>query len=491
MKYILCLILGGVYTLSFSPYNFLFASFFSITFFFLILDFKKIKESVLNSLFFSIGYFSIGSYWLNNVIKFYTEINVLISIFLVSLFIIYLSLYVVIPTIITVFMKNKFNFDRNFLLIIFVILITLFEILRSILFTGYSWFNFGQAALDSPLQYYYPLIGVHGLTLIIFLISIIFISFVKLINIKFFSTLFIIMLSINFYIYEKDWTFLSHESITVSLIQPNKENKLKYSKKDNLERMNYLLNESIHLSKENSKIIFWPESPFQFTYNSVENSYFKNLLKKISSDKIIVTGIFYEDSSFVYNSIINTTEPKNIYHKKHLVPFGEYLPFRKYLDDFYKSLGINVYDLAPGNMPNKIFVGNYSIFPLICYESIFSMQSLIDDKNIDFIFNVSNDGWFGNSLAPFQHLDALRMRSLENQRYSVRAANTGISAIISPKGKILYSIPFDEEGTITSNIEGRNGLTPISRYGYNILYAVIFLLFLVSSIYFHINIFRR
>lgn len=204
-----------------------------------------------------------------------------------------------------------------------------------------------------------------------------------------------------------------------------------------------------------------------------------------------MTGTFYEDSNYIYNSIINISEPKNVYHKKHLVPFGEYLPFRKYLDNFYKLLGIHVYDLAPGNIPNKIFVGNYSIFPLICYESIFSIQSLIDDKNIDFIFNVSNDGWFGNSLAPFQHLDALRMRSLENQRYSVRAANTGISAIISPRGRILYSIPFNEEGTITSSIEGRNGLTPISRYGYNILYAVIFFLFIYSSIYFHINVFRR
>ena len=119
------------------------------------------------------------------------------------------------------------------------------------------------------------------------------------------------------------------------------------------------------------------------------------------------------------------------------------------------------------------------------------MQSLIKDKNVDFIFNVSNDGWFGNSLAPFQHLDALRMRSIENQRYSVRAANTGISAILSPKGKILYSIPFNEEGIITSNIEGRNGITPISSYGYNILFAVMFFLLIYSSICFHINIFRR
>tara|TARA_B100001057_G_scaffold387728_1_gene394994 strand:- start:575 stop:2050 length:1476 start_codon:yes stop_codon:yes gene_type:complete len=491
MKYFLCLVLGGIYTLSFSPYNFLSAAFVSIIFFILILDFQSYKESFLNTLFFSTGYFLFGSYWLHNVIKFYTDINIFISIFLISLFIFYLSLYIILPAILTTFIRNKFEFDKNLLLIIFIILVTLFEIIRSILFTGYSWFNFGQAALGSPLQYFYPVIGVHGVTLIILLIPIILLSFIKFKNIKFFTSLFILILVSNIYFYEKTWTFKSHENINVSVIQPNKENKLKYSNKEKLNRMNFFADKSLSSVNKNSNIIFWPESPIPLTYNSIEKSYYKNLLKRIPKNQIIVTGTFFEESNLVYNSIINTSEPFNIYHKKHLVPFGEYLPFRKYLGDFYKMLGLNVYDLSPGSLKNKIFVGNYSIFPLICYESIFSVDSLINDKNIDFIFNVSNDGWFGDSLAPFQHLDALRMRSLENQRYSVRAANTGISAVLSPKGEILNSIPFNEEGVINSNIEGRNGLTPISRYGYSTLYAVIFFLLIYSSIYFHMSIFRR
>ena len=491
MKYFLCLALGGIYTLSFSPYNFLSAAFISIIFFISILDFQKYKESFLNTLFFSVGYFSVGSYWLHNVIQFYTDINIYISIFLISLFIFYLSLYIIFPAILTTFLRNKFEFNKDLLLIIFIILVTLFEIIRSILFTGYSWFNFGQAALGSPLQYFYPVIGVHGATLIILLIPIILLSFIKFKNVKFFTSLLILILISNIYFYEKVWTFKSHENIYLSIIQPNKENKLKYSKEDNLNRMKFFAEKSLFLVNKNSNIIFWPESPIPLTYNSIEKSYYKNLLRKIPKNQFVVTGTFFEESNLVYNSIINTSEPSNIYHKKHLVPFGEYLPFRKYLGGLYKILGLNVYDISSGSLQNKIFVGNYSIFPLICYESIFSIDSLIGDKNIDFIFNVSNDGWFGDSLAPFQHLDALRMRSLENQRYSVRAANTGISAVLSPKGEILNSIPFNKEGVINSKIEGRNGLTPISRYGYNTLYAVIFFLLLYSSLYFHMSIFRR
>ena len=103
------------------------------------------------------GYFSVGSYWLNNVIEFYTDINIVISYLLVLIFILYLSLYIVIPVIIVSLLRNKLNLNRNFaFLIFFFFLVAIFEIVRSKLFTGYSWFNFGQAALDSPLDYFFP-----------------------------------------------------------------------------------------------------------------------------------------------------------------------------------------------------------------------------------------------------------------------------------------------------------------------------------------------
>ena len=113
MKYFFNLILGGIYTLSFSPYGFLSAAFISIVFFILLLDFKKTKESILNCTFFSMGYFLVGSYWLNNVIEFYTDINIVISYLLVLIFILYLSLYIVIPVIIVSLLRNKLNLNRN------------------------------------------------------------------------------------------------------------------------------------------------------------------------------------------------------------------------------------------------------------------------------------------------------------------------------------------------------------------------------------------
>ena len=85
---------------------------------------------------------------------------------------------------------------------------------------------------------------------------------------------------------------------------------------------------------------------------------------------------------------------------------------------------------------------------------------------------------FGDTLAPYQHLDALRMRSLENQRYAIRAANNGISAIISPFGEIIEFVPYNKKGTISASIVARNGYTPLSEFGYSILYVFIFIIFI-------------
>jgi len=491
MKYLFCFIAGGLYTLSFSPYNITIMSFISVLVFILLLDLEYIKDSSIKALMFSIGFFSVGTYWLENVIKYYSDINYLLSIIIIFMFIIYLSLFVVIPVLLSSYVKNNFKMNKNYSLIIMTILITLFEIVRSFLFTGYSWFNFGQAAIDSPLEYFFPVIGVHGLTLIIFLTPIIFINILRSTNLKFFIPVLGALLLFYSAIFEKEWTFKTHDNIKVSIIQPNTRNKLTYSKEEVLQKMQIMSEMTVKSYKENLNIILWPEAPLSIPYNDIKDSYYDKLITTIPNSVFIVSGSFYRDKEIVYNSIVNISDSKNLYHKKHLVPFGEYLPYRNIISNFYSFLGLSVYDMSHGIISNNILIDNFLVFPSICYESIFSIESLVRDKNIDFIINVSNDGWFGNSLAPFQHLDALRMRSLENQRFSLRAANTGISAVISPNGDIINSLQYGKKGVIYSTIEARNGLTPLSKYGYNTLYIFIFLLFISSTIYFNIKVFRR
>ena len=491
MKYLLCFFIGGIYTLSFSPYSVAVLSFVSIILLFLILDLQNTKDSFIKSLLFGLGYFSVGTYWLENVINYYTDINFFISLLLVFIFTIYLSLFIVIPVLISSLFTQHLKINKNFALILLSILITFFEIIRSFIFTGYSWFNFGQSTIGTPLDSFFPVIGVHGNTFIMFIISISLINIVKGVNIKFFISILIFFIIVNISINNKNWTVVSSDEILISIVQPNINNKLRYSNSETLERM-ALLDSMISKSLSNSPdIILLPEAPLSIPYNELSENYYSGILKKTPSSTSILTGSFYRDKKNIFNSIINISDLNSLYHKKHLVPFGEYLPLRNILSGLYKFLSLNTYDLSVGSSNNSIIVNKFVAHALICYESIFSHDALVRNPNVNFIVNVSNDGWFGNSLAPYQHLDSLVMRSLENQRFSIRSANTGISAIINPFGKIIDYLPYERMGIINSKIISRTGLTPLSKHGNKILYFLMFIIFIYTSIYYNIRIFKR
>ena len=491
MKYLVCFFIGWMYTLSFSPYNVSLLSLVSILVLLLFLDLDSLKDSTIKAFLFSSGYFLSGTYWLENVIRQYSEVGYILSIIIILFFILYLSIFIALPIIISSYLKINLKLHENYSLIIMSILMVFFEIIRAQIFTGYSWHNFGQAGIGSPLEYFFPVIGVHGITLIIFLSAIIIINIIRSKNLKFFLPLLTIFLLFYFSIYSKDWTFESSKTASITIIQPNTSNKLSYDKEETIKRMNILSNMSSDLTVNSPDIVLWPEAPLVVPYSNIKKSFYENILSKMPSSTSLVTGSFYEDNGNIYNTIINVSDPSNLYHKKHLVPFGEYLPFREIMSSIYNFIGINIYDLSKGKISNVIKVSEFKAYSLICYESIFSKESLIKISEADFILNVSNDGWFGDSLAPYQHLDALRMRALENQRYAIRSANNGISAIISPYGNIINFIPYNKTGLINASIVARNGYTPLSRYGYNTLYIFTFLIFIYASIYFNIKAFKR
>ena len=491
MNYFVCFFIGWLYTLSFSPYNISLLSLLSILILLLLLDLDSLKDTTIKAFLFSSGYFLSGTYWLENVIRQYSEVGYILSIIIILFFILYLSIFIALPIIISSYLKINLKLHKNYSLIIMSILITFFEIIRAEIFTGYSWHNFGQSGIGAPLEYFFPVIGVHGITLIIFLSALIIANIIRSKNLKFFLPLLTIFLLFYFSIYSKEWTFESSKTASITIIQPNITNKLSYDKEEIIKRMNTLSNMSSDLAVNSPDIILWPEAPLTVPYNNIKKSYYENILRNLPSSTSLVTGSFYEDNGSIYNTIINVSDPSNLYHKKHLVPFGEYLPFRKTMSSIYNFIGINIYDLSKGKISNVIKINEFKAYSLICYESIFSKESLIKIPEVDFILNVSNDGWFGDSLAPYQHLDALRMRALENQRYAIRSANNGISAIISPNGNIVNFIPYNKMGLINASIKARNGYTPLSKYGYKTLYIFIFLIFIYASIYFNLKVFKR
>ncbi len=257
-----------------------------------------------------------------------------------------------------------------------------------------------------------------------------------------------------------------------------------------------ILSELINLSnpETDKPIIFlWPEGIITETYLSDIKIYENLISKNFSKNHIIIFGInsleIKNDSELYYNSLAvfdNHLNLLNSYNKVNLVPFGEFLPFENVLKFAgLKTITNNYQSYSKGeerkfiNLKTNKF--NLNFLPLICYELIYSGR-IFKDQNFDYILNISEDGWFGNSIGPKQHFAHGIFRSIESGKYIVRAANNGISAVINPVGKIDKKIKFGSVGYIDFVESKSIDSTLFSIYGNKIFIILILLyIFLIFS----------
>ncbi|MGB1799600.1 MAG: apolipoprotein N-acyltransferase, partial [Gammaproteobacteria bacterium] len=161
----------------------------------------------------------------------------------------------------------------------------------------------------------------------------------------------------------------------------------------------------------------------------------------------------------------------------------EYLPLKFMLDRFLRFLQIPMSDFSSGKFENKILETDKAIFGMsICYEDAYGkeIRQALPDANI--LINVSNDAWFGDSFAPHQHLQIARMRAIENGRYLLRATNTGVSAIIDNKGKVMAKSPQFKPHALNAEAELFNGATPFSQFGNAFVLSISFIILLLSLV---------
>jgi apolipoprotein N-acyltransferase len=221
--------------------------------------------------------------------------------------------------------------------------------------------------------------------------------------------------------------------------------------------------------------LIWPESPFPF-FLTREADAFSRIARALPQDTLLITGgMRLADpsnpaESGVYNSIYvidHRASIRAIYDKVHLVPFGEYLPFAGVLERLgLQTLTEQRGGFLSGDRHRVIKLPSTpSMLPLICYEIIFPGEVASADERPGWIVNVTNDGWFGNSGGPYQHLQQARVTAIEQGVPVARAANTGISAVIDPLGRIVAAIPLDSEGTMDAPLPRPVGAPLYTRFG--------------------------
>lgn len=448
---------------------------------------KSKKLAFFNSFLFGLGYFVGGLYWMS--ISLFIDIKSFWWLLPFSLTIIpaYCAIFIGLTGLFT-YIFSKINSNRYLIVLIFSILWTIFEWLRGILFTGLPWnIIVGSFAFSNILLQPISILNCYGYGFFVILFYCSFFIYKEklfLLNVLFFAILF------SFSIFRVVNSEINYLDLNIRMIQPNIKQNLKWESE--LEKKNFekLIDLSLSNGYEKIDIFIWPESAIPYTYftDGRSNEIFSIINNKLlQNKKKLMTGVVKYDvaSKKIYNSLIVVDGEKIIdfYDKYFLVPFGEFIPFRKFLPFVDKITGGSL-DFSRGYKNKTVKLDNLLISPNICYESVF-YNSI--NPNADIIVNITNDAWFGNSSGPYQHFDNLKFRAIENNISAIRVANSGISGVINPLGEVDINTKLNEENVLDVKISVLKNFNFVKIEENN---TIIFL-FLVTTVLFIFNFFKR
>ena len=460
IKGFLCLAAGGATAFSFAPYNLSVIPFITLALLFHTWRTGNSRQAFINGYLFGLGLFGAGVNWLHISINLFSGINLLGAYLLTFLLVAYLSLF---PALTGVLANcRSLRSDVCFFLVVTPSLWTLGEWVRSWLFSGFPWLTLGYTQTSALLSGYAGLTGVFGISFIVAFLA----GSCVLLIMKKWSTLFAVFMLLVFVagwqLRQYRWTENSNTEIDVALVQgaiPQEVKWLPEYRDTSLER--YL---EITQPFWGHDLIIWPETAIPGYLHTV-GDYIGKLERAAShNDSIMLAGLPSRnlDTGAYFNSLVLLGGEQQVYNKRHLVPFGEYLPFKWLLEWPLDVLRIPIADFTPGSAnESRLFQANgFSMGISICYEAVFGTEIIRALPEADVLVNVSNDAWFGDSASPHQHLQMAQMRAIETGRYLLRATNTGISAIIDEKGKIIGKTRQFEPDAVAAKVPLFTGSTP-------------------------------
>jgi apolipoprotein N-acyltransferase len=349
------------------------------------------------------------------------------------------------------------------------------EWLRGWLFTGFPWLNIGYTQIDGPLAGFAPLLGIYGLGwLVAASAGAAAWAFAERGRARWLGPLLLVLLwSAGAGLARIDWTRPVGAPLRVSLVQGNIPQDEKWDPKQQIATLEKYLDltrpEWYAQGQRKSDLVVWPETAIPAFLHQVEEDFLAPLTheaRRAGSD--LLTGIPVLDLQNweYYNAVISVGQEEGAYYKHHLVPFGEYLPLRGLFGTLLEVMPLPVADFSSGSLDQPLLrAAGHPVGVSICYEIIFGNQIIAQLPEAAYLVNVSNDAWFGDSLAPHQHLEMARMRALETGRFLLRATNTGISAIVGPDGGLRERGRQFETAVVRGEIEPRGGATPYVRWG--------------------------
>jgi apolipoprotein N-acyltransferase len=429
-------------------------------------------------------------YWITYVTVNYGYLPLYVGIFLMLLLSCYLSVYISLFAGGVVFLGRKFPFYLTA-----PALWICFEYGKTVIITGFPWENLGYSQyLNTYLIQFADIAGVWGISFLIVLVNAAVFEVISRRSKKEYiwaGVVFSIMALIYIYgfyrVAQVNKAVQNSPGIEVSLIQGNIEQNVKWNESYQRETLNIYEELSLKKSPSPGSLIIWPETaaPFRFQERNYLHDQIVNVARSTKSWLLFgsISLLQQQDgSNFYSNNFYNSAyllapdgEARGRYDKVHLVPYGEYVPLRKYMP-FVEGFTAGIGDFGKGAGYYPLSMNDKKIGVMICYEVILAEAArAYKNHSAELLVTITNDAWFGATSAPFQHFSMAVFRAVETRLYLVRAANTGISGIVDPTGRIIAQTGIYQEDSLKGYVKFVKIPTLYDKYG-DFLVAVCFAL---------------
>lgn len=472
---VLTLLAGSALTLSLAPFNWIWLPPLLLTAFLLLIQQQTLARARWHCFLFALGFLGTGASWVYVSIYDYTNTPAAFAVFLTFAFVAIMAAVFAMPLCLwnQILQKAKSQQSKQWVLLLgFPAIWVLDEWYRSWFMTGFAWLYIGYSQTESYLGGWAPLISVYGIS---FWLALIASSIVFAWNTKRHIWLPIAIIACAVgggkILDRFEWTSpVAGTTQSVALIQGNVAQEEKWVP-EQLQAIRTLYRNMSMPFWKTGQLVIWPEAAIPDLYTQ-EKPFFNALNQDIADKQgALILGVpslhkSEQGQNILYNSLLGMGGAHGFYHKRRLVPFGEYVPLQHWLEDlldFFK-LPMSEFSLGPDQQAD-LYTGKLYAAGSICYEITYPELIAKQARDADFLLTVSNDSWFGHSIGPHQHMQMAQMRARENARELVRATSNGISAFVDYRGHIVSQTPQFIATTLQGDVQARRGITPYQRWG--------------------------
>jgi len=461
-RLLLALACGAASVAGFAPMNWFPVPLLSLAVLFRLWDGLPARRAGAVGFAFGLGMFGAGVSWVYVSLHTYGQMPVPLAVLCVTGFVGYLALF---PAAVGL-LQARLPFSAARMCLAIPALWTLAEWLRGWVLSGFPWLSIGYSQVGAPLEGLAPAGGVYGVTLAAAVTAG---ALAWLTGRPGRSAWKIALCVVGIWVAgivasRVEWVTPQAPAVSVALVQGN----VPLTRKWVAAERPRILDHYWRLSAgQKESLIVWPEVALPYYREQLAPAFWQRLMEHPSD---FVLGLLEREQRGTafheYNSVAAVTDRISIYRKQHLVPFGEYLPLKWLFGWVLNYLNIPMSDFSPWlQLQPPLTAAGMKIGVSICYEDAFAdeMRDRLPASTV--LLNVSEDAWFGDSLAPHQRVQMARMRSLELGRPMLRAANTGWSALIDHHGRIRGIAGGFVTTVLTGAVQPMTGMTPFARFG--------------------------